>query len=448
MSFSWHEVEQDETFVQEADPEIRKAMKREAGASVLQDIALNTYYANTGGKTYYPGTYHLYLKELCDNLCKLMCTKMTYKQMEEFLVVLGYEASDIRKAFEDQTGFDPAKLEFQRLEDVKNTPANIPWYNLGWGWAKKKSDKSSYFIMPYRGGVATLFRQVDDMTREEVGNFATLDEAREYAKNLVQRLHVYDIPACDQVKEAVEPMKAEPEKKEYMVMANYLYDLGKKGQLDKEAALEMIERSITSGILTQDEGQSLVDLYVEAAPPGVDDSTPQTERRMDRPTEIADPDYQQETSDVTEEVENTTPQDFFQSALPDRLDQITSQHVKDVMSYIARRQKDIEEFEIGLHSLRYIKHETPRALVDLNPDHGRPSGPPRATVSVVLEVMDRTLPKDSNLKYALAVFFVAPDGDVGTSDSLKGEDDVIYGFSEEGLQQYFLKDRAGRMPGA
>lgn len=37
------------------------------------------------------------------------------------------------------------------------------------------------------------------------------------------------------------------------------------------------------------------------------------------------------------------------------------------------------------------------------------------------------------------IFFVAPDGSISTSDSFKGEDDIIYGFSEEGISQYLEK---------
>jgi hypothetical protein len=441
-AFHAWQVPEDDNFCFEADPMIRKAMKKQAGAAVLQDIQLSTYYANTAGKTYYPGTYHLYLKELGQNLQCLMRTKMSYKQIEEFMAVMGYEVSDVRKCFKECTGLDPAKLEYQRLEDVKATPANIPWYNLGWGYGKGKLKNSAYFIMPYRGAFYTVFLQSDDMNREEVANFITLDQARDYLKSLVQKSHFYDQSAAEQAMDKLEPVGNESTRKEYMVMANYIYDLQQKGTLDKEMAIREIQNALDAGTLTEREANDLVDIYVEAAPPvpgGTESPTavPQTEG----PKSVPDLDYRQENTNVMDEVDKKTPQDFFESVLPDRTEQITSQHVRDVLGYIATREQGMNEFDIKLHSLEYMKHDAPRALVETNPEDGRPAGPPRATVSVVIEVADRTLPKENNRKFALAVFFITPDGTVSTSDSLKGEDDVIYGFSEDGMKQYFQRDR-------
>jgi hypothetical protein len=123
------------------------------------------------------------------------------------------------------------------------------------------------------------------------------------------------------------------------------------------------------------------------------------------------------------------------------MDQITPEHIKNVLTYVSHRQKDMAEFDVKLHSLEYMKHETPQVLVETNPANGRPSGPPRATISVILEIKDKTLPADKSRKFCLSVFFISPDGEVGTSDSVKGEDDIIYGFSEDGLRQYFSKER-------
>ena len=48
------------------------------------------------------------------------------------------------------------------------------------------------------------------------------------------------------------------------------------------------------------------------------------------------------------------------------------------------------------------------------------------------------VPQD-NLNYC----FVNSNGQVSTSDSVKGEDEIIYGFTEDGLQSYFAKNHKG-----
>lgn len=444
MAFHHWQVEEDAGFTPESDPIINKMMKREAGAAVIQDISLNTYWANTVGKTKYPGNYQLYLSELSENMCGLMKTRMAYREIEDFMVTLGYELGDIRKIFRELTGLDPVKLEFMRQEDVNKTPGNIPWYNLAWGMSRKK-DVQSYFVMPGAGDFYTVFAQVGDMDRKEVGSFLLPEEAVEYLKPLVHRVHRYDMPACEQVCEAMEPMKQEPEKQQYRVLANHLWDLRSKGSLDTATAEKMVADAVFSGSLTEDEGKMMLDLYVYAAPPDAPaqhavptDTAPATYK------ESPSLDYKQDGADVEREVERVTPQDFFESVLPDRLDSIVPQHLKDVLSFVSHKQKDMSEFEVKLHSLEYMKHESPKALVETNPESGRPSGPPRATVSVILEIEDKTLSKGTGRKFALAVFFVNPDGEIGTSDSLKGEDDIIYGFSEDGLRQYFSRERMVR----
>jgi hypothetical protein len=60
-----------------------------------------------------------------------------------------------------------------------------------------------------------------------------------------------------------------------------------------------------------------------------------------------------------------------------------------------------------------------------------------ATVNIILEFKDKSTGKS---KFGLIVFFISPDGIVTTSDSFKGEDDIVYGFTEVGLEQYFGKN--------
>jgi hypothetical protein len=438
MPFHNWDVEADESFTPESDPALRKLIQREAGAAVLQDINLKTYWANTVGKTKYPGTYHLYKEEMAANMGQLMVTRMTYREIEEFMVVLGYETGDIRECFTSMTGVDPVKMEYMRHEDVKATPANIPAYTLAWGRSKKGD--SAYFVMP-AAGVISVFHQLDDMTRKECASFLSQDDACKHLETLVKRVHRYDLPCSEAVDDHLEPVKEESQKPEYLHMANHFWKQRQSGSLDLYTAEKMVKSAVFYGNITEAEGNDLLDLYVHAAPGDTPNESPEHEGS---PKESPDLDYRQDTGDVKDEVERNTPQDFFQSVLPDRMDTVTPQHIKDVLQYVSHREKDMGEFDIKLHSLEYMKHDTPKALVETNPENGRPSGPPRATISVILEIRDKTLPEDHSRKYALAVFFINPDGDIGTSDSVKGEDDIIYGFSEDGLRQYFARDRMVR----
>lgn len=446
MAFHAWQVEEDDSFVPQSDTAIA-ALERKAGAAVMQDLGLRTYWANTCGKTKYPGVYHLYKKELEENLCALMRTRMAYRELEEFMVVLGYEAGDIRECFQELTGVDPVRMEYLRQEDVNQTPASIPWYNLGWGTSKKKGDGQCYFAVPSAGGLSVVYRQVDDMTRREVASFLTKNEALNYLEAFVKKVHRYDMPAAEQAESALEPVKEESTKPQYMAMADYLWGQRKKGLLDEGTAKKAVVDAVYSGTLTESEGKDLIDLYVTAAPPETQPAAPNAPGHEASPKESTDLDYRQDSGDVRNEVERSTPQEFFESVLPDRMDTVTPQHIKDVLGYVSHRGKDMTEFDIRLHSLEYMKHEAPKSLVETNPESGRPSGPPRATISVILEIQDRTLPKEHSRKYALSVFFVNPDGDIGTSDSVKGEDDIIYGFSEDGLRQYFSRDRMVRGQG-
>jgi len=442
MAFHFWDTEADENFVPEADKTLHGLMQRKAGASILQDIGLKTYWANTVGKSIlkHPGAHHLYKKELEENLGELLKSRMSYREIEDFLVVVGYEAGDIRCVFHKITGLDPVKLDYMRAEDVKNTPANIPCYNLGWGWAKK--GETSYFIMPTAGGVYAVFHQEDDMTRTEDSCFLRHDEALKKIEALVRKVHRYDMPVMDQVEDALSPMVKEPKKKEYMVLAKYLDSLRIQGRLEPEHAKQLVRDAVRSGSLTPEEGELMLTVRADTSGATSDiATTPQhTQPSPDMTgtnTELSDA----QKNRVIDKMEMKTPQDFFEATLPDRVDEVASEHVKGVLGYIANRESDMQDFEAKLYRMEYKRHEAPKSLVEVDPETGRRSGPPTSTISVVLELHDKTLPRDRNKKFALAVFFVGADNEVTTSDSIKGEDNIIYGFTEDGLRQYFAKER-------
>lgn len=442
MAFHNYEVEDDVNFTSDSDPSLKK-LERKGAAAVIQDIALNTYWANTVGKTKYPGVYHMYKKELAQNLCSLLDSKMSYRQIEEYLNVVGYDSNDIRCVFKECTGIDPVKLEFMRLEDLKATPGNIPGFNCGWGLSKKKGVES-YFIMQDGRGLHVVYAQKNDQEREEVKSFLRHDEAIEHLKGLVKNVHRYDMPALEAADEAPELDMDEPTSKFYTAIANRFYDLEKKGALASEYVYQTVRDVVTCGNLTETEGQYLIKKYA-ADTPSPAETVPTTPAHVEDVGPAKDDinktikDMQNNTS-VSKEIKKRTPQDFFKSTLPNRIEEIATEHIEDVLSYIANRESDIEGFGIGLHSLQYQKHETGKSMGDINPQTGEPSGPPQATISAILEIENKTMVSEKNKKFVLAVFFVNANGQISTSDSVKGEDDIIYGFTQEGLDQYFSKN--------
>lgn len=598
MAFNSNDVQDDENFTNHSDPSLSR-LERRGGAQVIQDIALNTYWANTVGKTKYPGVYQMYKKELQSNLECLLDSKMTYRQIEEYLNMVGYDSNDIRCSFKKATGIDPVKLEFMRLEDIKAVPGNIPGFNLGWGLSKKNGVES-YFVAQDGRGLYVVYAQKNDQERVEEKTFLRHDEALKCLEGLVKDVHRYDMPAKEAVEEAPELDEEEPTSKFYTAIANRFYDLEKKGALATEYVYKTVRDVVTCGNLTEAEGMYLIKKYAgdevsEALKTGEDltddqiqelvnklgDGTPKAdpnsgdvldnphpnvdltlqtnfasraaarnflrfikedlggkgraELSKDAPTTVnwwvelpnaneldknqmlhgvmdhlnaflqspegnvkdvgeegvenqapqrtkiiqagkvvgefvrvaANPspaesvpvhpahvedtesqhddtrktikDVQDNTS-VSKEVKKRTPQDFFKSTLPNRIEEIATEHIEDVLSYIANRESDIDGFGIVLHSLQYQKHETGKSMGDINPQTGEPSGPPKATISAILEVENKTMSDEKNKKFVLAVFFVNANGQISTSDSVKGEDDIIYGFTQEGFEQYFTKN--------
>ena len=439
MSFNSNSVQDDPDMSRDADA----SLKRVAGAQVIQDIAMGVYYANTQGTTHKPGSYDMLIKELEGNLGQLLDTKMSYRQIEEYLNIVGYDSNDIRQAFQKVTGVDPVQVEFLRLEDLKATPGNIPGFNCGWGLSKEAGTES-YFIMQDGRGLFVVYAQKNDQEREEAKAFLRQDEAMKYLKGKVKELHRYDVPALEAAEEEPNLDEKEPTSKFYTAVANQLYDLEKKGALADEFVHKVARDMVTCGNLTEFEGQYLIRKYadqpnmtpaetVPVQPAHADDNGPSQDEMGKTMKNV------QDNKSVGKEIRKRTPQDFFKATLPDRIEEIATEHIEDVLSYIANREADIDGFGISLHSLQYQKNDAVKTLGDINPQTGEPSGPPRATISAILEIENKTMASEKNKKFVLAVFFVNANGQISTSDSVKGEDDIIFGFTTEGMEQYFRK---------
>jgi hypothetical protein len=394
MAFNNHQVEEDEIMCNEADPLLKKLTRK--ASSIIQDLKMRTYWANTVGKTKMPGVYALHLKELKETMSSMMYgTKMPYRELEDLLVEYGYEAGDIRETFREATGVDPMKIELMRHEDMRAVPANIPTYNLGWGLGKKAG--CAYFIMTAPNGLFTIYHQVSDMERKEEKSFLRHDEAIEHLAKHVKLVHCYDKSALEQAK--------------------YVESNQQKLAVDREVVASREGFIKAEDVTSPGHTDDLKD--------GVDEALSKEQDKK-----------------VVNEVNRKTPQDFFKSSLPNRIDETAPEHIKNVLIYINNRNTDLSEFEVAIRKFEYMRHDDDKTMITLHPQTGKPTGSTKVTISALVEIKDTTIPEGKNKKFALAVFFVGPDGEITTSDSIKGEDEIIYGFTDAGMAQYFAKNRA------
>lgn len=417
-----------------ADPVIQKIEKK-ASSPILQDVLMNTYWSNTVGKTKYPGVYEKYLNELECNLSSLIYNKMPYRTIEKTLEEYGYEAGDIRSVFEKVTGVDPVKIEYIRSEDIKRVPANIPTYNLGWGEAKK-GENESYFIMKDPDELYSIYHQKNDMEREAVQPFMCLDKAIEELGKMVKGVHRYDIPALD----AANNLKENKYKYDnrYIEASDRLFDLQKVGKLNNGLVKEYIEASLRHKKIDYEQAVQLFKVYAEdkISPDHIEEDTP-TKDEKDGDEELK----ALQDKKIEEVIKTKSPQDYFKESLPNRMDETISEQIKNVLSYLNNKNSDLSSFNIDSEKIIHEIHPVTKKMVSINPQNGRVEGDNRATVTTILKIKDSTLPEGQNVKYGVAVFFVGPDGEITTSDSFKGEDDIIYGISEEGFRQYFEKNK-------
>ncbi len=331
---------------------------------ILQDVMLGTYWANTMGKTNAPGVYQRYLEELESNMYRIISFRITYREMEDLLVDFGYEVGDIRNIFKKITGIDPVKIEYMRIEDVKNTPPNIPNFNLGWG-KDKKGD--GHFFIDRQNDLYIVFHQVDDMTRREIAYFAVYEEAKEYLTKLVEKPVFYDV-----------------------YMGDIYMDLFKSyrtGPINKKAEEDHVAKEM-------------------------------------------------QNKKLEEELKSKTPVERFQDSIKDKVDTYIADYIKEITRFISEKNLELKKYETTIRNIHYEKKENITPIIT-KIDNPNPKNVPGIIVSVVLQIRSLQLSEDKNKKFALALFFVGEDGKVSTTDSVKGEDDIIYGYSDEGFDKYF-----------
>lgn len=140
------------------------------------------YYAGTGSKQE--------ILELEKQLRELVAKGLPYSYIEDYLIRMGYQLKTIKTVFRALTGVDAAV--YGNGMKVLDTPGCLPGINSGWGKAKGK-DYDYYFIMPWNFAFA-VFGQKGDMVRNELEQFNTLREARDFLEKKVATAYYYDPP--------------------------------------------------------------------------------------------------------------------------------------------------------------------------------------------------------------------------------------------------------------
>ena len=400
------------------EPLIREAMvKRQAAIWDVSRQLQNIPYAGTGTKQE--------LIELEENMREMVESGLHgYKYIENFLLSLGYGLNKIRNAFRKLTGVEPeVYLDTQAYLD---TPAALPGINYGWGESKDK-EFDYYFIMPYAAAWA-IFGQKGDLVREEVKRTATFTEAREALEKKVKEIKMYDKviePQKVKVKDYQDLSEHWPMGTKVAELSNYLHRIKYSSQPTEMRAV--LEDAISKGQITEQEFQKLA---MECG----------LFRSADEMTEL---EKQVLAKPIEEELNETTPQQFFEKGKPAQNGMVMGDVVESIVSYIDEVQKDLAEFDTTVRSFKYVSQEK-SALVEGTPTVGnnKPDEFFNSTgiVSVLLDITDKTLPTNIRTKPGLAVFTIQ-NGNVVTSGSFKGEDDQLYPLSEEGFVKYFTNER-------
>ena len=413
-------------------------MKKQAN-SILQDILLDTYWANTVGKSRYPGAYQNYLDELERNMLKLLKKKVTYYMLQEILSDYGYDKVDIDKTFKKLTGVDPQKMLFVRFETLRNTSSIVPTYNYGWGESKKKD--GYYYIMKNEypnsiGEFIIYFVSDKNPIPQEVEACVSHEESLKKMKSKVKKVFRYDIPAWEEALQYKDELVFD-ETEDYKELDEMLY----KNNISGKRAAKIIEDNIKNGKISYDMGLNLFRVYAaEDDDKKISkDHEPESEIKDKEKEEIKE-DFKKETKEsqeisLSKELEKKTPVDFFKSNLPNRLDISIPDQIQSVLVYINNKASDISKFEIKLFKMNYELKEKVTKMITTGESENMLEYV--ATVNIILEFKDKSTGKS---KFGLIVFFISPDGIVTTSDSFKGEDDIVYGFTEVGLEQYFGKN--------
>ena len=161
------------------------------------------------------------------------------------------------------------------------------------------------------------------------------------------------------------------------------------------------------------------------------------EKLMDAETEMKKQPFENEKRQIT-------PSEYFDSERDEvDLDKAATDNVSKVLEYIKQKNSVLRNFTMRVSSFKYHGRELSEKLENEIQVPGQDIEQffaSNALLSVIVDMIDNTLPEEINTKAALLVFVIA-DGEVVYDDTFKGDDEKIYALTEEGLAKFFYRER-------
>jgi hypothetical protein len=209
----------------------------------------------------------------------------------------------------------------------------------------------------------------------------------------------------------------------------------------------MIEGALEFGHITASEA----DWIRTALVPGEPDTTlkPATDSQ-DKATETGMSEKLMEVEDgikskpFDDEKNQVTPSEYFDAQQEEvDVDKAATENVAKVLEYIKQKNSVLRNFIMRVSSFKYHGRELSEKLENDIQVPGQDVDQffsANAILSVLVDVIDNSLPEEINTKPALLVFVIA-EGQVVFDDTSKFSDNKIYAVSEEGFAKAFFRER-------
>jgi len=372
-NFEWWKIKHDEGELAEADSVIKRIEKKEKEASIHDWNISREYLDHT-----WLGTYSKQeMIELQRHIIHLIGEKYSYRDLEDYLITLGYNEDMVRDAFQRITGADPREMEIKVLP---NAPGTIPGINYGWGVSKDKK-YNYYFIMPYVYGYS-IFGQKGDTQRDEVFSSASLEKCKEELGKMVKGIS-YWLPQplnTDIIKEL--PVHPVPEKQTpFSSQAEISEELENK--------IEKVQETPFEDIVKERSPQEFFEK----------EKMPEDKGKMG---------------------------EAIQSVI---------EHIRERDQAIPAYDIKITSFKYLQEEVEREIEKTPSIPGEKVKEYFSNEG----IITVLLTFKKRDLPEDKGVKQGFMIFALV-DSKITTTDSFKGEDNKDYALTEEGLNAYFAQE--------
>jgi len=398
-------------------------------------------YAGTGTKA-----------ELIELECNLMFLlnekKYGWNYIANYLRNLGYQDNIVRITFRKLTGVDPSI--YHDPQPFLDTPSTIPGISYGWGKAKDKK-YDYYFIMPYNLGYQ-VFGQKGDLQRDEVVYFLALTASREYLEK-----HTHEAFWWDKIEkykinekkldkqELSEPLPIGTKTAKYQFLKSEFDKMGEMTTYTERRA--MIKIAMDKKELPAEEGLELLAKYGfnKYANPDVESLTDQGD--ANKKNELIE-DLENEADEMMnkpleEELNEVTPDSFFQPYRDDASSKDLHLFIKEVMDYLDALNADTKDYKVNMQSFKYVKKSSSSRLEEniITPNSNiEEMFLTGATIAVIMTITDNSLSAENNTKMGMTIFTVV-NGSVITTGTFKGVDDKVYSLSEEGMEKYFFEEQ-------